>query len=56
VLAKEQELGKDGSMKRFCTDKLMVNNAVIMVIIWTTCSFNYYLINFYLKYIPGDLF
>lgn len=31
-------------------------NLIILTILWTTSSFNYYLINFQLKYIEGNIF
>lgn len=40
----------------FCQDKSMLLNLVLMTIFWTTSSFNYYIITFYLKYIPGNVF
>lgn len=31
-------------------------NALIFIIMAIACSFSYYLINFYIKYLPGDIF
>lgn len=31
-------------------------NLLIMNIVWTSVTFGYYLIAYYLKYIPGDLY
>jgi OCT family organic cation transporter-like MFS transporter 4/5 len=34
----------------------MVVNLLVMVFLWTASSFDYYMINFQLKYIRGDIF
>lgn len=34
----------------------MLLNLAIMSMLWTASSFNYYLITFFLKYIPGNIF
>ena len=31
-------------------------NLVLMVILWSVSSLDYYLITFFMKYIPGNLF
>lgn len=31
-------------------------NLIIFVVMYITTSFSYYLINFYIKYMPGDIF
>jgi len=37
------------------TYKLGVN-LMLMTAVWVAASFNYYLISFYMKYVPGDIF
>ena len=34
----------------------MLINLILMAVFWTASSFNYYIITFYLKYIPGNIF
>jgi len=34
----------------------MLFNLVLMATFWTISSFNYYIITFYLKYIPGNIY
>ena len=34
----------------------MLCNLILMTCFWTTSSFNYYIMTFYLKYIPGNIF
>ena len=34
----------------------MLVNLILMAIFWTSSSFNYYIITFYLKYIPGSVY
>ena len=36
-------------------EKHVFKNLIIMIICWTVCSFNFFLITFYLKYIPGNV-
>jgi len=40
----------------FCKDKALLCNLILMTIFWTSSSFNYYIITFYLKYIPGNIY
>lgn len=43
-------------MITFFNNKDIIINLAIFAVIWTVASFNYYLIHFYLKYIPGNIF
>ena len=43
-------------MGEFCSDKGNRNNAVAFTIMYVACSFNYYMINFYMKYLPGSIY
>jgi len=40
----------------FCKDKAMLCNLILMTVFWTSSSFNYYIMTFYLKYIPGNIY
>ena len=40
----------------FCSSRSIFINLVLMCVFWTASSFNYYLMTFFLKYIPGNLF
>ena len=40
----------------FCQDKAMLCNLMLMTVFWTASSFCYYLMSFYLKYIPGNIY
>lgn len=37
-------------------DRIHFANLVIMNVAWSSTSFGFYLISYYLKYIPGDIF
>jgi hypothetical protein len=37
-------------------NKKILRNMIVMVFLWIACSFSYYLINFEMKYIKGDLY
>ena len=38
------------------TIKMYVINIMMMNIAWSASSFTYYMVGFYIKYIPGDIF
>ena len=40
----------------FCGNKALLFNLIIMAALWTAASFGYYLITFFLKYIPGNIY
>lgn len=40
----------------FCQSKAMLLNLVLMTVFWSTSSLNYFIITFYLKYIPGNIY
>ena len=40
----------------FCKSKAMLLNLILMTVFWTTSSLNYFIITFYLKYIPGNIY
>ena len=44
------------SVKAFMVNPLNRKNFLIFVMMYINCCFGYYLINFYVKYIPGDIF
>lgn len=46
----------EDSFSKFLESCLNLANVLIFVYLFCAASFNYYLINFYLKYIPGDIF
>jgi MFS family permease len=37
-------------------DNLYLINFLVMNLAWSTASFNYYMLNYYLKYVPGDIY
>ncbi len=42
--------------KRLSAEKFLIHNLLMMIIAWTAASFNFYLLNFLIKYMPGDIF
>lgn len=50
-----QEKNKD-SFKEFLKLPTSLSNMIIFVYLFCAVSFNYYLLNFYLKYMPGDIY
>lgn len=46
----------DLSIRAFLKESVNVKNSAIFIIMSITCSFSYYLINFYIKYLPGDIY
>lgn len=51
-----QEIEEEEEPITFCKDKAMLCNLILMSIFWTSSSFNYYIMTFYLKYIPGNIY
>lgn len=47
---------KDNSVKTFLSDMVNLKNLVFYVIMSIACSFIYYIINFYVKYLPGNIY
>lgn len=47
---------QDLSVRTFLKSKQNLTNGLIFMFLAITCSFCYYLINFYVKYIPGNIF
>jgi nitrate/nitrite transporter NarK len=46
----------DGSIKNLIKDRAMFINLVVLLFLWVASAFDYYLINFQLKYIDGDIY
>lgn len=42
--------------KELKSNRVMLVNLVVMTMVWLSGSFNYYLISYQLKYLPGDLY
>jgi len=40
----------------FCSNKTILLNLILMIVMWTASSFDYYFITFFLKYIPGNIY
>lgn len=57
VEADVAENKEEGEIKpNFCEQPKLLFLLVLFSIFWTTSSFNYYLITFFMKYIPGNIF
>lgn len=48
--------GAETNFGIFLKDRLNLTNLGIFIFLFSSASFNYYLINFYLKYIPGNVY
>ena len=49
----QNEAKKDETL---CGNKIMLLNLILMTTFWTASSFSYYMITFFLKYIPGNIY
>ena len=38
------------------SDKLIIHNLAMMILVWFSSSFTFYLLNFLVKYMPGDIY
>ena len=43
-------------MKRLFADSLLIRNLFMMILVWFSSSFTFYLLNFLVKYMPGDIY
>lgn len=39
-----------------CSDKVILWNLMLMIVLWSVASLDYYLISFMLKYVPGNVY
>jgi hypothetical protein len=46
----------DHSKEFFLKQPEIRHNLAVMAVIWLTCSFNYYLVSYLLKYFPGSIY
>ena len=53
---KETKKKVDGSLKELIKDKRHLQNLLLLLFLWVASAFDYYLINFQLKYIEGDIY
>ena len=40
----------------FCSNKIILLNLFIMMCLWSVSSLDYYIISFFLKYVPGNIY
>lgn len=40
----------------FCKPRRILINLILFIFLWSVSSFNYYLITFYMKYVPGSIY
>jgi len=50
------EFRLDGSLKELFQTKIYRRNLFFMIIIWSFCTFSFYLVPYYLDTLPGNLF
>jgi len=50
------ELQLKGTLKEMFETKVFRRNLILMMVIWSFCSFSFFLIPYYLDTIPGNLF
>ncbi len=43
-------------MAKVLKEKDVLFNVVMMIIVWTSSSFTFYLFNFLIKYMPGEIY
>ena len=50
------EKAEPGLFKKIFGDKLLIYNLALMIFVWVSASFSFYLLNFLVKYMPGDIY
>ena len=53
---KEPVVKPPGMVEQLIKDKVLVWNLCLMLINWVAASFIFYLLNFFIKYMPGDIY
>ena len=58
VLMESEEMQEHQEQRKIglCSDRTIVVNLILMTVFWTTCSLDYYMILFFLKYLPGNIY
>lgn len=51
-----EDINEAGTWAKICGDPLIRKNVILIVFTWATSNFAYYLINFQLNNVPGDIF
>jgi len=46
----------EGVVSKVMKDKNVLFNIIMMIVVWTSSSFTFYLFNFLIKYMPGDIY
>ena len=47
---------EQGVLKKVMHDKSVLHNIVVMIIVWVCTSLTFYMFNFFIKYMPGDIY
>lgn len=50
------KVGKVGLMRQILNEKQAIQNLGLMIICWVSTNFMYYLVIFYVKYLPGNIY
>ena len=50
------EVGKAGLLRQVLNDKNVMRNLGLMVVCWVSTTFMYYLVIFFVKYLPGNIY
>ena len=53
---KIKNMEKKGIIAELKGDHIMVFNLAMMLVAWGSASFSFYLLNFFIKYMPGDIY
>lgn len=52
----EQEKNQPGIITRIFSDRLLIWNLTMMILVWVASSFTFFLLSFLVKYMPGDIY
>lgn len=53
---KKMMLEQPSTWKKLTSDKTLIHNLMMMMIVWTAASFIFFLFGFLVKYMPGDIY
>eukprot|EP00347_Sterkiella_histriomuscorum_P001230 403372829 len=56
LLSKNQKVSQLSFMQKLTSERNLLHNLSMMIMSWVAGSFSFYLLNFLIKYMPGDIF
>lgn len=56
ITSEEEHSKLKGTISELISNRVFLINTILMGFLWAVSSFNYYLVGFLVKHLPGDVF